>query len=54
MLALLRSTEAKQVRMSGSGATCFALYGREEQREQAASAIATAQPHWWQLQGRLR
>jgi 4-diphosphocytidyl-2-C-methyl-D-erythritol kinase len=54
MLAQLRSTGATLVRMSGSGATCFALYDSETQRQQAASAIATAQPDWWQLQGRLR
>jgi 4-diphosphocytidyl-2-C-methyl-D-erythritol kinase len=54
VLALLNGTGAKLVRMSGSGATCFALYGSEGEREQAASAIATAKPNWWQLQGRLR
>src|SRR5690606_10979841 len=54
VLAGLRGTGAALVRMSGSGATCFALYDSQGQREHAASAIATAQPDWWQLQGRLR
>jgi 4-diphosphocytidyl-2-C-methyl-D-erythritol kinase len=54
VLAQLRGTGATIVRMSGSGATCFALYDSEEKREQAASTIAAAQPGWWQLQGRLR
>lgn len=54
VLARLSGTGAKLVRMSGSGATCFALYDSEGQREQAASAIAAAQPDSWQLQGRLR
>ncbi len=54
VLAQLRATGAWLVRMSGSGATCFALYENEVQREDAAAAIAAAQPDWWQLQGKLR
>jgi 4-diphosphocytidyl-2-C-methyl-D-erythritol kinase len=54
VLAQLRHTGARLSRMSGSGATCFALYATEAQRDQAAASIATARPDWWQMQGRLR
>ena len=40
-------------RMSGSGATCFALFGLPEERDRAASRIAAEQPGWWQLASRL-
>jgi len=54
VLAQLRGTGASLVRMSGSGATCFALYASDVEREEAAAAIAAARPDWWQLQGKLR
>jgi 4-diphosphocytidyl-2-C-methyl-D-erythritol kinase len=41
-------------RMSGSGATCFALYDTLEARDTAATRIAKAHPEWWQLAGKLR
>jgi 4-diphosphocytidyl-2-C-methyl-D-erythritol kinase len=41
-------------RMSGSGATCFALFEDEPARDQAADAIAAIQPDWWLLRTRLR
>ncbi len=41
-------------RMSGSGATCFALFESEAARDGAAAAVAALQPHWWQLASRLR
>ena len=41
-------------RMSGSGATCFALYDTIEDRDAAAERIARAHPDWWQLAGKLR
>jgi 4-diphosphocytidyl-2-C-methyl-D-erythritol kinase len=38
-------------RMSGSGATCFALFASEETRDDAAAAV----PHeWWRLPTFLR
>ncbi|HEX9965724.1 MAG TPA: 4-(cytidine 5'-diphospho)-2-C-methyl-D-erythritol kinase [Allosphingosinicella sp.] len=40
--------------MSGSGATCFALFDSDEALGRAASAIAARHPHWWQLASRLR
>ena len=39
------------VRMSGSGATCFALFGSEAQRDSAAMAVPR---EWWHLATRLR
>ncbi|MFC4255932.1 4-(cytidine 5'-diphospho)-2-C-methyl-D-erythritol kinase [Altererythrobacter xixiisoli] len=54
VLAALRAGPADLVRMSGSGATCFALYPDHETMQAAASALAEEQPGWWQLQGRLR
>ena len=41
-------------RMSGSGATCFALFEGEGARDHAANAIAALQPDWWLLRTRLR
>jgi 4-diphosphocytidyl-2-C-methyl-D-erythritol kinase len=35
------------VRMSGSGATCFALYGSAECANAAAQTVARAYPDWW-------
>jgi 4-diphosphocytidyl-2-C-methyl-D-erythritol kinase len=37
--------------MSGSGATCFALYDDAEQRDAAQAAMPT---EWWTLAGALR
>ena len=54
MLAALRETEADLVRMSGSGATCFALYRRHDVIRKAAEKLAFAHPEWWQMQGSLR
>lgn len=34
-------------RMSGSGATCFALFGEAEAAETAAQAVAREHPDWW-------
>lgn len=35
------------VRMSGSGATCFALFATEAAAEKAATALAGRHPDWW-------
>jgi 4-diphosphocytidyl-2-C-methyl-D-erythritol kinase len=34
-------------RMSGSGATCFALFATPRQALRAATALAQNEPHWW-------
>jgi 4-diphosphocytidyl-2-C-methyl-D-erythritol kinase len=40
---------ATLVRMSGSGATCFALFETIAARDSADAAIAGAAPDWWRL-----
>jgi 4-diphosphocytidyl-2-C-methyl-D-erythritol kinase len=46
--------DVKLARMSGSGATCFALFETVEARDAAASAIGVERPEWWLLSSRLR
>jgi 4-diphosphocytidyl-2-C-methyl-D-erythritol kinase len=41
-------------RMSGSGATCFALFDSSDAREMAAEKIAARHPEWWILATQLR
>lgn len=54
ILAALRQTEPWLVRMSGSGATCFALYHSAEQRDKAFQRVHSDHPDWWQMKGNLR
>lgn len=42
------------VRMSGSGATCFALFDALAERDAASVRLAQSHPHWWQMAGVLR
>ncbi|MGN5374339.1 4-(cytidine 5'-diphospho)-2-C-methyl-D-erythritol kinase [Sphingomonas hankookensis] len=54
VLALLGAAGGvKLARMSGSGATCFALFDRVKDRAAAAAAIRAAQPGWWCLETAL-
>ena len=53
VLAALRSTDAWLARMSGSGATCFALYDSATDCAEAAASIRGAQPRWWCLETAL-
>lgn len=54
VVAMLAATPgALLARMSGSGATCFALYADEEARRAAASGINAQRPDWWTLQSVL-
>jgi 4-diphosphocytidyl-2-C-methyl-D-erythritol kinase len=46
-LEALRATQARFVRMSGSGATCFGLYDTKEGAEAAAAEIRRVQPRWF-------
>jgi 4-diphosphocytidyl-2-C-methyl-D-erythritol kinase len=41
-------------RMSGSGATCFALFDALAERDAASVKLAESHPHWWQMAGTLR
>lgn len=51
VLQALQQTGAWLTRMSGSGATCFALYDTAQMRDAARAAI----PHaWWTFAGALR
>ena len=52
--ALRACPGATLVRMSGSGATCFAVFGDEASRDAAHARLAAAQPDWWLLATRLR
>lgn len=54
VLEALRHSGAFLVRMSGSGASCFALYRSIRAREEAAIALAAEHPGWWQMEGTLR
>lgn len=51
VLAALDASGAWLARMSGSGATCFALYDTLEQRDLAERALP---PAWWRMAGKLR
>ncbi len=53
VIAMLDSTSPLLARMSGSGATCFALYDLPAKADEAASLIAKQQPDWWVKAGRL-
>jgi 4-diphosphocytidyl-2-C-methyl-D-erythritol kinase len=47
VLAALAKTAATLVRMSGSGATCFALYADTASRDSAATTLRTRHHGWW-------
>lgn len=51
VLAVLRATDPWLARMSGSGATCFALYNDAAARDAAQAAMPR---EWWTLAGALR
>jgi 4-diphosphocytidyl-2-C-methyl-D-erythritol kinase len=50
---LARLPGALLARMSGSGATCFALFADRAAAEEARAALAAAEPRWWCAAGRL-
>ena len=54
VLDALNGTSAWLARMSGSGATCFALFSNPEECADAMTSIGAAHPDWWQMSGRLR
>ena len=54
VLAALAGTSPWLARMSGSGATCFALYESEQARDAAAEQVEAVHSGWWQMRGRLR
>lgn len=54
VLDALASRRPPLRRMSGSGATCFALFDTIEERDAASEAIGSAHPGWWRLASALR
>ncbi len=54
VLSVLSDTKPWLARMSGSGATCFALYDSTEDRDKAAEILAVQRAEWWQMLGALR
>lgn len=54
VLEALEQTDAWLTRMSGSGATCFALYDTTDTRDAASQFIRARYPEWWQMSGKLR
>ena len=53
LAALARLPGALIARMSGSGATCFALFPDAAAAERARAALAAAKPRWWCAAGGL-
>jgi 4-diphosphocytidyl-2-C-methyl-D-erythritol kinase len=55
--AVLRALEAESgaliARMSGSGATCFALFAEADAATRAAGRLGRAHPDWWSAAGTL-
>jgi 4-diphosphocytidyl-2-C-methyl-D-erythritol kinase len=47
VLREIEKADALIARMSGSGATCFGLFGSEESASRAARTISAAHPGWW-------
>jgi 4-diphosphocytidyl-2-C-methyl-D-erythritol kinase len=47
LAALARLPGARLARMSGSGASCFALFDDRAAAERARAALASAEPRWW-------
>jgi 4-diphosphocytidyl-2-C-methyl-D-erythritol kinase len=54
LAALSAAKNVRLARMSGSGATSFALFATEADRDAASAAIAARHPGWWQCATRLR
>jgi 4-diphosphocytidyl-2-C-methyl-D-erythritol kinase len=52
--ALRWSADCRLARMSGSGATCFGVYGTEAQALAAAAAIGAREPGWWVAPARVK
>lgn len=53
LTALASLPDAELARMSGSGATCFALFETEKAAQDAARLLSGQQPDWWVTPARL-
>lgn len=49
LISILREGKAMMARMSGSGATCFAIYDDMAHAEKAALAIKSITPKYWMM-----
>ena len=54
ILQKLRDCDPLVARMSGSGATCFALFDNAVALERTSAKITKHHPEWWTMKGRLR
>ena len=54
LTVLRQQAGTTSVRMSGSGATCFAMFDDAEARDAADRTIAALLPDWWRLATSLR
>jgi 4-diphosphocytidyl-2-C-methyl-D-erythritol kinase len=54
ILKILEAHDPILSRMSGSGATCFALFDSIEARDRAGQAITSEHPEYWIMAGLLR
>jgi 4-diphosphocytidyl-2-C-methyl-D-erythritol kinase len=53
LTALENAQGVRLARMSGSGATCFAIFDNDADAQHAAQAILAAHPKWWVHAGAL-
>ena len=54
VLAALAAPSPTLVRMSGSGACCFALYPHAAERDAAVAGLQASHPEWWVAAANLR
>jgi 4-diphosphocytidyl-2-C-methyl-D-erythritol kinase len=54
ILGILKIHDPQLARMSGSGATCFALFPLENKCLEMKSYIQNNYPQWWTMAGKLR
>lgn len=54
ILAVLRAQLPRLARMSGSGASCFAVFANAAARDAAERRIADDHPEWWLMAGSIR
>lgn len=47
LIDVMASSGARLARMSGSGATCFAIYGNEQSRDRALMQLRATHPGYW-------
>lgn len=54
VLDALKAAGGEAARMSGSGATCFALFETQADCDSAGARLAADNPGWWRLATRIR